>query len=183
MLQEKYKKQVLPEMMKSHGYKNVMAVPRIEKVVINSGFGRLATSLTKDNLKRFQDAVLTDMTNIAGQKAVLTKAHKSISSFKIRSGLVIGAKTTLRGKKMYDFLERFVFIALPRTRDFKGIDADTIDSTGNLSVGIKEHSVFPEIVQDKEKTIFGLQVIIHTTAKNKQEALNLLTLMGFPFKK
>lgn len=183
MLQEIYKKEVIAKMQKEYGFKNSMAIPKITKVVINTGFGRQATSLTKDQLKRFIETVENDVSAITGQKAVLTRAHKSISSFKLRQGLVIGAKVTLRGKRMYDFLERLVYIAMPRTRDFRGIDTNNVDKNGNLSIGIKEHTVFPEIIQDKEKQILGMEITVVTTAKNHDDALTLFKLMGFPFKK
>ena len=183
MLAEKYKKEVIKEMIKLHGYKSVMAVPKISKIVVNTGFGRAAANNTKDIQRKFEELVVSDIAAITGQKPILTRAKKSISSFKIRQGMVIGAKVTLRGPRMYAFLEKLLYIALPRTMDFKGIDPDFIDNTGNLTIGLKEHVVFPEIIQDKEKQVFGLQFIINTTAKTKEEAYSLLKLMEFPFKK
>lgn len=181
-LQEKYKKEVLPEMIKRFGYKNIMAVPKIEKVLVNNSFGKLIIGKTSEEQKKIQESILQDLSLICGQKIILTKAKKSISGFKIRQGMAIGAKATLRKKKMNDFLERLIHIALPRSRDFHGIDVNSFDKKGNLTIGIKEQIIFPEILPEKTKNIFGLEVIIVTTAKKKEEGIELLKLLGFPIK-
>lgn len=181
-LKEKYKKEIIPEMMKKFGYKNVMSVPKIEKVVVNSGFGRLVANATRDEQKKICDAVINDLGLITGQRPFAAKAKKSISGFKLREGLPIGAAVTLRGKKMFSFLERLINVALPRTRDFRGINIKSIDGAGNLTLGVKEHIVFPEISQEKIKQIFGFEITIVTTAKNKEQGSELLKLIGFPFK-
>jgi len=181
-LKEKYEKEVVPKMMKKFGYKNKMAVPKIGKVLINVGFGKLISEKTGDEQKKIQQAVLEDLAQITGQRPVFTTAKKSISGFKIRKGMPIGAKATLRRGKMYDFLERLINIALPRSRDFWGIPADSVDKNGNLTIGIREHIAFPEISPEKVKFIFGFEVSVVTTAKNKEEGLELFRLMGFPIK-
>ena len=179
-LKEKYQKEVIPKMMEKFGYKNKMAVPRIEKVIVNTGFGRLIVGKGSDEQEKIQGPILEDLSLIVGQKAVLKRAKKSIATFKTRKGMPLGAAVTLRKDKMYDFLERFVFFALPRTRDFRGISQKSIDQKGNLSYGVKEHTVFAEILPEKVKNIFGLEVTVVTTAKNKEEGLELFKLMGFP---
>ena len=176
-LQEKYKKQIVPRMKEKFGYKNNLEVPKLEKVVVNVGFGRHAKE--KVYIENVQDA----MSRMTGQKPVLSKARKSISSFKIREGQTIGASVTLRGKKMYDFVERLANISFPRVRDFRGIDSKSIDRLGNLTVGFKEHLAFPEIRGDEVENIFGLEVCLSNTAKSRDEGLELFSLMGFPFKK
>jgi large subunit ribosomal protein L5 len=181
-LSEKYQKEVIPEMMKRFGYQNPMAVPKIEKVVINTGFGKLTVGKTSEEQKKIQDAILEDLSLICGQRPVLTYAKKSISGFKIRKGLPIGAKVTLRGKRMNDFLERLIHIGLPRSRDFRGINPDSFDRKGNLTLGIQEHIIFPEISPEKVKTIFGFEITIATTAKKREEGIELLRLLGFPIK-
>lgn len=182
-LKDKYIKEVIPEMMKKFGYKSPMAVPRVEKVVVNTGFGRQIAGKTNEEQKKFQEFILQDLTSICGQKAVLKSAKKSISSFKIRQGQAIGASCLLRKSKMYDFLERLINIALPRSRDFRGIDSKSVDNKGNLTVGIKEHIAFPEISPEKANNIFGLEITVVTSAKrNKEEGIELLKLMGIPIK-
>lgn len=181
-LQEKYKKEVVPEMQRKFGYRNAMAVPKIEKVVINTGFGRLLSGKTKDEQKKIYDSILAEIALIAGQHSVLTKAKKSIAAFKLRKGMPVGASVTLRGKKMYDFLERLIYIALPRSRDFQGINLKSIDKEGNLTVGIKEHIVFPEISPEQVRNILGLEITVVTTAKSREKGLELFRLMGFPIK-
>lgn len=181
-LKEKYKKEVVKAMKEKFGYKNEMAVPRIEKVVLNTGFGREITNRTGEDHKKFIDFILDEMSLIGGQKAVKTLAKKSIATFKIRKGMAIGAKVTLRGKKMTDFLERFIHLVLPRTRDFQGISPKSVDGQGNLTTAIKEHIAFPEITPEKARNIFGLEITVVSTAKNKEEALELFRLMGFPIK-
>ena len=181
-LKEKYQKEVIPEMMKKFGYKNKMAVPKIKKVVINSGFGKMISGKTADEHKKIQENILNDLTLITGQRAIFTKAKKSIASFKIRQGMLIGSMVTLRKKKMFDFLDRLIHIVIPRTRDFQGFKLKSFDKTGNLTIAVKEHIVFPEIMPEKTKFIFGLEVIVNTTAKNKEEGIELLKLLGFPIK-
>lgn len=181
-LKEKYEKEVVPEMIKKFGYKNKMAVPKIEKVVVNTGFGRLVVGKTSDEQKKIQEGILENLALICGQKPVLKKAKKSISSFKIRSGMSIGAAVTLRGKKMYDFLERLIYLTLPRSRDFSGIEKKSFDGKGNLTIGIKECTIFPEILPEKIKNIFGLEITVVTNAKSREEGIELLKLMGFPIK-
>jgi len=182
-LAEKYKKEVIPAMQEKFNYKSVMAVPKIEKVVVNTGFGRQAAALGNDEQKKLADYVLDNLGSIAGQKPVKTYARKAIASFKIRQGMVIGAKVSLRGKKMVDFLERLVHLVLPRTRDFKGLLNKAVDKQGNLTIGVKEHIVFPEILPEKARNIFGLEITVNTTAKTKEEALELFKLLGFPMEK
>jgi len=175
-LQEKYIKEVLPAMKEQFGYKNNLAAPKILKVTLNSGIGKY-----RQDQKAIED-VERDITTIAGQKAVYTKAKKAISSFKTREGQVIGVKVTLRGQRMYAFLDRFISLALPRTKDFRGLAPKAVDSCGNLNVGIKEQIVFPEISHENIKTIFGLEVCVTTSAKTMAEGLALFKLLGFPIK-
>lgn len=181
-LKEKYLKEVIPAMMDRFGYKNKMAVPKIEKVTLNTGFGRMVSEKTSDERKKTQESVLNDLTLIAGQRAILTKAKKPIAGFKIRQGMPVGAAVILRRKKMFDFLDKFIHIILPRTRDFRGIESKSIDEAGNLTVAVREHIVFPEILLEKAKFIFGLEITVVTTAKNKEQGLELLKLLGFPIK-
>jgi len=182
-LKEKYEKEVVPEMMKKFGYKNKMAVPRIEKVIVNTSFGKLITGKTgSDEQKKFLDSILGDLALICAQKPIVKGAKKSISSFKLRKGLPVGAKVTLRKKRMYDFLERLIHIVLPRSRDFQGIDPASFDKKGNLTVAIKEHITFPEISPEKTKTIFGLEVTVVNSAKKREVGIELLKLIGFPIK-
>lgn len=181
-LQEKYQKEVIPAMQEKFGYKNKMAVPKIEKVIVNTGFGRLVSGKTSDEQKKIVDFILNDLSLICGQKPILTQAKKSISGFKIRQGMPVGAQVTLRGKRMSDFLERLIHIALPRSRDFRGIEPRAIDQEGNLTTGIREHIAFPEILPEKAKDIFGLEVTVVTNAKSREEGIELLRLLGFPIK-
>ncbi|GAI25620.1 unnamed protein product, partial [marine sediment metagenome] len=155
-LAEKYKKEVIPAMMKKFGYKNVMAVPKIEKTMVNTGFGRLIMGKTSEEQKKIYTAILDDLILICAQRPVLTKAKKSISGFKTRQGMPIGAMVTLRGRKMHDFLDRVIHVAFPRSRDFRGIDPKSFDKKGNLTVAIKEHIVFPEVSPEKAKTILSV---------------------------
>ncbi|MDD3399584.1 MAG: 50S ribosomal protein L5 [Candidatus Paceibacterota bacterium] len=179
---EKYQKEVVPEMKKEFGYKNILAIPRITKVVVNTGFGRQMVAATGEEQKRIQESVFNDLAIICGQKPQLTRAKKSISSFKLRQGMAIGAKVTLRRKRMYDFLQRLVGLALPRTRDFQGIDPKAIDREGNMTIAVKEHISFPEISPEKSRINFGFEVTVATSAKSKQEAEKLFRLLGFPLK-
>lgn len=182
-IKEKYQKEAVPSMMKRFGYKNIMAVPRIDKVVVNTGFGKLISGKTGEEQKKILSAITEDLSSICGQRVVLTKAKKSIASFKTRAGMTIGAKVTLRGKRMNDFLGRVINIALPRSRDFQGIDLKSFDNQGNLTLAIREHIVFPEVSPEKVKFIFGFEIIIATTAGNREEGAELLRLLGFPLKK
>jgi len=182
-LQEKYKKEVIPAMMEKFGYKNIMAVPRIRKVVVNTGFGKFIEGKTSEEQKKIYNSILEDLTLICAQRAVISQAKKSIAGFKIRKGMPVGAVVTLRGKKMYDFLDRVIHICLPRSRDFRGIDLKSFDRKGNLTIPIKEHIVFPEVSPERAKNIFGFEITIVTTAKTREEGIELLRLLGFPIKK
>ena len=176
-LQEKYQNSVRAELQKQFNYTSSMEIPKIEKVVLNMGVGD-ATS----NSKVLDDAV-AEMTKIAGQKPVVTKAKKSIATFKLREGMPIGCKATLRGERMYEFLDKLISIALPRVRDFRGISADAFDGRGNYTLGVKEQLIFPEINFEEVKKIRGLDVVIVTTAKTDEEGRALLKLMGMPYRK
>ena len=176
-LRDYYKSDVAPALMKKFGYKSVMQIPKIEKVVINVGCGE-----ARENQK-MMDAVLKDLTAITGQKPILCRAKKSVANFKLREGMVIGAKVTLRAEKMYEFIDRFFNVALPRVRDFRGINPDSFDGRGNYSMGLKEQLIFPEIEYDKIDKIRGMDICFVTTAKTDEEARELLTLMGAPFSK
>ena len=175
-LKEKYVKEIAPELMKLGGYKNINEVPKLEKIVLNMGLGDV-----KDNSKSFNLA-LEELGAIAGQKAVATTAKKAISNFKVRQGQKIGAKVTLRGKRMYEFFDRITAIALPRVRDFRGVSRKSFDGHGNYAFGVKEQLIFPEINYDKIEKIRGLDVLIVTTAKTDSEALTLLEALGMPFR-
>jgi len=172
---KRYKEEIVPELTKEFGYKNVNEVPKLVKIVLNMGLGDV-----KDNSKSFNTAV-DELTLIAGQKPVATKAKKAISNFKVRAGMKIGAKVTLRGKRMYEFFDKLVAIALPRVRDFRGVSDKSFDGKGNYSMGIKEQLVFPEISYDKVEKIRGLDVAFITTAKTDAEAKALLKALGLPF--
>ncbi len=177
-LLEKYRKEVIPVMREKFGYKSIMAVPRIEKVVVNVGFGRKAVTKETAAIEKIEK----DLAKLTGQKPAVRKAKKSISGFKVRQGMDIGAMVTLRGKRMYDFIDRLVSIALPRSRDFHGLDPKSFDKQGSLSIGIKEHSIFPEITYESLKDIFGLEISVTTTAKSREEGIELLKLIGFPIR-
>ena len=179
----KYIKEVMPAMQKKFGYSSVMAIPRIEKVVVNTGFGRLLAAKTGEDHRKTLAGITTDMAAVTGQMAILTKAKHSIAGFKLREGTPVGAKVTLRRKRMYDFLDRLVHIMLPRSRDFRGLKSSAIDQSGNLMIGIPEHIFFPEISPEKAKDIFGLQITIVTSAKTREEGVELFRLLGFPVKK
>ena len=176
-LKDLYKNEIVDAMMKKFGYKNVMQVPKLDKIVINMGVGE-----AKDNAKALESAV-RDMEIIAGQKAIVTKAKKAVANFKIREGIPIGCKVTLRGERMYEFLDRLVNLALPRVRDFRGVSANSFDGRGNYALGIKEQIIFPEIEYDKIDKVRGMDVIIVTTAKTDEEARELLTQFNMPFAK
>src|SRR3989344_2875614 len=172
----KYRKEVIPTMQAKFGIKNIMAVPKIDKVVINVGIGKVA----KDD--KFIDKVVRDLGLLSGQKPIFRKAKKSISGFKSREGMNIGLMITLRGKRMYDFIDRLIHVAIPRSKDFRGIELKNFDKEGNLNLGIREHSIFPEIHYESLKDIFSMQVTVQTTAKKREEGIELLRLMGFPIK-
>ena len=176
-LKDVYKNEIVDAMVKKFGYKNVMEVPKLDKIVINMGIGE-----AKENAKVLESAV-KDLETITGQKAVLTKAKNSIANFKIREGMLIGCKVTLRGEKMYEFLDRLVNLALPRVRDFRGVNPNSFDGRGNYALGIKEQLIFPEIEYDKIDKVRGMDVIIVTTAKTDEEARELLRLFNMPFQK
>jgi large subunit ribosomal protein L5 len=176
-LKEFYSKEVVDAMTKKFGYKNIMQVPKISKIVVNMGVGE-----AKENAKALEAAV-ADMEMITGQKAVTTKAKNSIANFKIREGMPIGCKVTLRGDRMYEFLDRLVNLALPRVRDFRGVDPDSFDGRGNYALGIKEQVIFPEIEYDKIDKVRGMDVIIVTTANTDEEARELLRQFNMPFAK
>lgn len=174
-LQEKYTKEIAPALMTKFGYKSPMQIPKLEKIVINIGLGD-----AKDNPKVIE-AACNDLALITGQKAVVTKARKSVANFKLREGMNIGCKVTLRADKMYEFLDKLLNVALPRVRDFRGISANSFDGRGNYALGIKEQLIFPEIDYDKIDKIRGMDIIIVTTANTDEEARELLDLMGAPF--
>jgi len=176
-LQEKYYKEVIPKMREFCGFKNDLAVPRILKVTLNSGIGKWRQE------QKIIEEIEKDLTMIAGQKAVFTQAKKAISSFKTRVGQPLGLRVTLRGRKMYDFLDRLIGLALPRTRDFRGLSKKSVDGKGNLNIGIKEQIVFPEISHENVKTIFGFEIAVTTNAKNQEQGLELFRLLGFPIEK
>ncbi len=174
-LKDKYREEVMPALQQRFGYKNVMEIPRLEKIVINMGLGDC-----KDNSKALETAV-EELTIIAGQKPLVTRAKKSIANFKVRAGMNVGAKVTLRGDRMYEFADKLVSIVLPRTRDFRGVSAKAFDGRGNYSLGVREQLIFPEIEYDKVEKIRGMEMIFVTTAKTDEEARELLRLMGMPF--
>ena len=174
-LKAKYQAEVAPALMQKFGYKSTMQIPRLEKIVVNVG-----CSEARENAKVL-DAVVNDLTTITGQKAVLTKAKKSVANFKLREGMPIGAKVTLRGDKMWEFLDRLFNVALPRVRDFRGISADAFDGRGNYALGVKEQLIFPEIEYDKIDKIRGMDIVVCTTAQTDEEARELLKLVGAPF--
>jgi large subunit ribosomal protein L5 len=173
--EERYRNEIVPQLMKDLGLKTVMAVPRLEKVVINMGVGEVREDA------KLMDAALADLTIISGQKPVTTRAKKSISNFKIREGLKIGAKVTLRGKRMYDFLDRFINTAVPRIRDFRGFSPKAFDGRGNYSIGMREQVIFPEIDYDKIDRTRGMDIVIVTTARDDHEGSALLRAFGMPF--
>ncbi len=176
-LKDTYKNEIVASMVKKFGYKNVMEVPKIEKIVINMGVGE-----AKDNIKALEAAV-KDLEIISGQKVVTTKSKNAIANFKIREGMPIGCKVTLRGEKMYEFVDRLINLALPRVRDFRGVNPNAFDGRGNYALGVKEQIIFPEIEYDKVDKVRGMDIIFVTTAKTDEEARELLTLFNMPFVK
>ena len=176
-LKEQYQNEIVDAMIKKFGYKNIMEVPKLDKIVVNMGVGE-----AKENAKLLE-AAIKDMEAITGQKAVATKAKNSIANFKIREGMAIGCKTTLRGEKMYEFMDRLINLALPRVRDFRGVNPNAFDGRGNYDLGIKEQLIFPEIEYDKVDKVRGMDIIFVTTAKTDEEARELLTQFNMPFAK
>ena len=175
-LQEKYQKEVVPALTEKFGYKNVMQLPKVEKVIINMGVGEAVGN------PKALDAAVSDLTIISGQKPLLSRAKKSLAAWKLREGMPIGCKVTLRGERMYQFLDKFMNVALPRVRDFRGVSGTAFDGRGNYAVGLKEQLIFPEIEYDKIDKIRGMNIVIVTTAQTDEEARELLKLMGMPFK-
>jgi large subunit ribosomal protein L5 len=176
-LQEKYKKEAIPGLKEKFGYKNDLAIPRFEKVTLNTGIGKFSQD------EKAVEEIVKDLTMISGQKPVFTLAKKAIAGFKIRQGQKVGLAVTLRGQRAYDFIERLISLALPRSRDFRGLEQKSVDDHGNLNIGIKEQIIFPEISHENIRNIFGLQITVKTTAKNHEQGLELFKLMGFPIKK
>lgn len=176
-VQKDYSENVKPALMKKFGYKSIMQVPKLEKIVINMGVGEAI------NNSKLLDAAVEDMTTISGQKPIITKAKKSIAAFKLRENVAIGCKVTLRGKRMYNFFDKLIAISLPRVRDFRGLSKDSFDGRGNYTLGIKEQLIFPEINYDKVLKVRGMDIVIVTTAKTDEEGRELLTLLGMPFQK
>ena len=174
---ERYEKEAIPKLIEEFGYKNRMQVPKIQKVVLNMGLGEAIQN------PKILDSALEELTQIAGQRAVITRARKSIAAFKLRAGMPIGCRVTLRGKRMYDFLTKLIAVAIPRIRDFRGISKKAFDGRGNYSMGIKEHIIFPEVDYDKIDKIKGLNITIVTSAKTDKEAFCLLSAIGMPFRK
>ena len=176
-LKDQYKNEIVDAMVKKFGYKNIMEVPKLEKIVVNMGVGE-----AKENAKLL-DSAIADMELITGQKAIATKARKSVANFKIREGMLIGCKTTLRGEKMYEFADRLINLALPRVRDFRGVNPNGFDGRGNYALGIKEQLIFPEVEYDKVDKIRGMDIVFVTSAKTDEEARELLRLFNMPFAK
>jgi len=175
-LQEKYKNEVVPALTEKFGYKNVMQLPKLEKVIINMGVGEAVGN------PKALDAAVNDLTIISGQKPLLTRAKKSLAAWKLRQGMPIGAKVTLRGERMYNFLDKFMNVALPRVRDFRGVSDQAFDGRGNYAIGLKEQLIFPEIEYDKIDKVRGMNIVIVTTAHTDEEARELLKLLGMPFR-
>ncbi len=173
---QKYNKEVVPEMMKRHHLSSPLAVPRITKIAVNTGVGRIREEKDLQAIERVLGLIV-------GQKPSARPAKKAIASFKTRQGMTIGYMATLRGKRMYDFLSRLLDVALPRTRDFRGLEKTSVDANGNLTIGVREHIVFPEVIGEDVKNIFGLSVTLATTAQSREDALEMFTLLGIPFKK
>ena len=176
-LQERYNKEVAPALMEKFGYKNIMEIPKLDKIVINMGAGD-----SKDNAKALEKAI-EELEKIAGQKPVTTRARKSVANFKLREGMPIGAKVTLRGDKMFYFMDKLVSVSLPRVRDFRGVNPNSFDGRGNYALGVKEQLIFPEIVYDQVDKVRGMDIIFVTTAKTDEEGRELIKLLGMPFSK
>lgn len=176
-LKQKYIKEAVSKMRESFGYKNNLAVPKIEKAIVNTGIGSKGLKDEKD-----QEMISRDLGLITGQKPVPTLAKKAVAAFKVRQGMVVGLKVTLRGKRMFDFLSRLINVAIPRIRDFQGLELKSIDNGGNLTIGIREHIIFPEVSSEEVKRIFGMEITVVTNAKKREEAVELFRLLGFPIK-
>ncbi|HEY5466210.1 MAG TPA: 50S ribosomal protein L5 [Clostridia bacterium] len=176
-LKDRFKNEIAPALQEKFRYKSTMQIPRLEKIVLNMGLGDIK------EVPKSVDSAVNDMTTIAGQKAVITKAKKSVSAFKLREGMNVGCMVTLRGDRMYEFLDKVISIALPRVRDFRGINPNSFDGRGNYAMGVREQLIFPEIDYDKIDKIRGMDIVIVTTAKTDEEARELLTLFGMPFSK
>jgi len=176
-LQERYKAEILPSLMEKFNYTSVMQAPKIEKIVINMGVGEAVTN------SKVLDTAVEELTSITGQKPVITRAKKSIAGFKLREGMPIGSKVTLRGERMYDFLDKLISVSLPRVRDFRGVSKKSFDGRGNYTLGVKEQLIFPEIDYDKVNKVRGMDIVIVTTANTDEEARELLTQVGMPFQK
>ncbi|HWQ60306.1 MAG TPA: 50S ribosomal protein L5 [Candidatus Fimivivens sp.] len=175
IMKTKYR-EILPDLAKALGIGNALALPRVMKVTVNVGIGKFQKEQAR------VDEILEALTAITGQKPVLAKARKAIAGFKIREGLEVGARVTLRGRRMWQFLDRFLLTTLPRTRDFQGIPLSSVDASGNCNIGLREHMIFPEVVPEKVQTVFGLQITVTTTAKDRESGLELFRKLGFPFR-
>ena len=182
-LKEKYQKEVIPVLEKEFHYHNALAVPRVEKVIVNTSFGKRLGGEKGDKLKKAMDKIEQDLMLITGQKPSLKKAKKSIAGFHLREGSPVGYQVTLRGRRMYDFLERIIYLTLPQMRDFRGVNPQSLDRQGNLTLGFDEQLIFPEMSAEEERKAFGLAITIVTTVKKQEEAKRLLALLGLPFKK
>ena len=176
-LKKKYREEVIPELMKRFKYKNPMQAPRLEKIVVNCGAGEIARD------SKLMDIIMNDLAIITGQKPQIRRAKKSVSNFKIRKGMPVGLRVTLRGDRMYEFLERLISVAIPRIRDFRGLSPDSFDGRGNYTFGVTEQLIFPEIEYDKVQSVFGMDITLVTTAKTDEEGRELLKLLGMPFKR
>lgn len=182
-LQEQYQKQIVPAMKEKFGYKSIMAVPKIDKVIVNVGFGSMTTGKGTGERAKIAAGISEKLALMTGQKPVLIKAKKSIATFKLREDMPIGAKVSLRGKRAYQFLEKIIYLVLPRMRDFRGLPIKSVTDQGDLTIGFKEYTPFPEVKVEREKGLFGLEVTIVTTAKNREQGEELFRLMGFPLQK
>ena len=182
-IKKQYNKDIVPALMKEFGHKNKMAVPKLDKVIVNTGFGRKTGKLTGEARKKFLSLVEGDLALMTGQKPVLTKAKKSIAGFSLREGQIVGSKVTLRRDRMYDMIGRLIHIALPRSRDFQGLERSVVDSDGNLTIGIRDQMIFPEVDIEGIKDSFSFQITVKTNKRNREEAIRLFELIGFPLKK
>lgn len=182
MLKEKQQNEAKEALKQKFNYQNEMAMPTIKKVVVNTGIGRILSNVDSSQKDKVVDNISQQLGLICGQKPIAAKARKSISEFKVKEGQTIGLKVTFRGERMYNFLDRLINLALPRTRDFQGIDLDSVDKEGNLTIGIREHIAFPEVKAEEAKYIFGLEITVVTSCNNKEEAIELLKSLGFPLK-
>lgn len=187
MLQTTYKEKIIPAMQKKFGYKNIYAVPRLEKIVVNSGVGKMLQTRKGQGEGASEEKVIEDLllefALITGQKPRVERARKSIAGFKLRKGVIAGVRVTLRGSRMYDFLGRLIHVCMPRMRDFRGLEESAVDQSGNMTIGIREQIIFPEIPHDKARSLWGMEVTIVTSAKNREEGVELLRQLGVPFKR